>query len=58
MTAQDSDEIAYNDDKYVLIGDRTSGPFDPTQYGIRPDMIHTAFYRGYYRTYRSKGGAI
>ena len=51
MTAQISDTFLYNGDVYQLIGLHGSGLVTPTQFGMVPEMIHTACYRGFYATY-------
>lgn len=58
MTAQIPDEVLYKSRKYEIAGIAGSGLFDPADLGIKPDMMHTACYRGYYCTYKVRGGQL
>lgn len=51
MTAQISDKILFKGEEYSLIGTEGDNLFSPEQYGMQPEMIHTACYRGFYATY-------
>lgn len=51
MTAQISDTVLYHKKSCAIAGINGSGLFDPVQYGIKPAMISTACWRGYYCTY-------
>ena len=51
MTAQIPDTFIYNGDAYQLIGIQGHGLITPMQFGMVPEMIHTACYRGFYATY-------
>lgn len=51
MTAQIPDTIIYEGDKYELIGMAGGDLISPEQFGMEPEMISTACYRGYYATY-------
>lgn len=51
MTAQISDTVLYHKKSCAIAGINGSGLFDPVQYGIKPVMISTACWRGYYCTY-------
>ena len=52
MTAQILDTFLFKGDEYSLIG-MTEGCVlaSPEQFGMEPDEIHTACYRGFYATY-------
>jgi hypothetical protein len=51
MTAQISDSVLYRKKPRTIAGINGSGLFDPAEHGIRPVMISTACWRGYYCTY-------
>ena len=52
MTAQAMDQVRWQDRTWSLVGINGEGLFDPTALGIRPQMLHTAAWRGYICTYR------
>ena len=52
MTAQIEDDVLYKGEHYSLIGISGDELFSPEQYGMKPEMIHTACYRGFYATYK------
>lgn len=51
MTAQISDTFLFKGEEYELIGVAGGDLISPEQYGMRPMMMHTACYRGFYATY-------
>lgn len=51
MTAQISDTFLFNGDTYYLIGINGGSLASPEQFGMEPEMISTACYRGFYATY-------
>jgi len=51
MTAQISDTFIYKGDEYSLIGKTEGYLAFPEQFGMEPEMLHTACYRGFYATY-------
>ena len=51
MTAQITDTFLFKGDEYSLIGMSGGDPASPEQFGMQPEMIHTACYRGFYATY-------
>jgi hypothetical protein len=58
MTAQISDTFIFRGDKYSLIGIKGGGLITPEVFGMKPLMIHTACYRGYYATYELTNKAL
>lgn len=51
MTAQISDTFVFKGDEYSLIGMTEGDLASPEQFGMEPEMLHTACYRGFYATY-------
>ncbi|MBX3081541.1 MAG: hypothetical protein KF716_07870 [Anaerolineae bacterium] len=51
MTAQIPDNFIYRGEEYALVGKEGDGLLTPLDYGMRPVMIHTACYRGFYCAY-------
>lgn len=51
MTAQISDTFLFKGDGYSLIGMTDGALASPEQFGMEPEMLHTACYRGFYATY-------
>lgn len=51
MTAQISDTFLFKDDEYSLIGMNGSSLASPEQFGMKPEMMHTGCYRGFYAAY-------
>lgn len=51
MTAQISDTFLFKSDEYSLIGMTEGDLASPEQFGMKPKMLHTACYRGFYATY-------
>ncbi len=51
MTAQISDRFIFKGDEYSLIGMKGGDLASPEQFGMEPEMIHTACYRGFYASY-------
>lgn len=51
MTAQISDTFLFNGESYVLLGLTGSSLVSPEQFGMDPEMLHTACYRGFYASY-------
>jgi hypothetical protein len=58
MTAQMSDRFIFRGEEYVLVGTSGGELFSPQQYGMEPEMIHTACYRGFYATYELTDDAL
>ena len=58
MTAQIPDTFLFDGDEYSLIGIKGDGLASPNQFGMEPEMIHTARYRGFYATYELTTEAI
>jgi hypothetical protein len=58
MTGQISDTFLYNGDEYSLIGMNTANLFSPEQFGMEPEMMSTACYRGFYGTYELTAEAL
>lgn len=51
MTAQIPDRFIYRGEEYALVGKKGGGLLTPLDFGMRPVMIHTACYRGFYCAY-------
>jgi hypothetical protein len=51
MTAQIPDRFIYRGEEYSMVGKDGGGLLTPMDFGMRPVMIHTACYRGFYCTY-------
>lgn len=51
MTAQISDTFRFKGEEYLLIGMTEGVLASPEQFGMKPEMLHTACYRGFYSTY-------
>jgi hypothetical protein len=51
MTAQIPDAVVYRQESFSLIGLKGTGLITPEQFGIRPAMLHTGCYRGFYNLY-------
>jgi hypothetical protein len=51
MTGQIHDKVNYAGVEYDLVSLHGTGLFEPPAYGMLPQMIHTACWRGYYCTY-------
>ena len=58
MTAQISDTFLFRGDEYSLIGMNGGDLTSPEQFGMEPEMIHTACYRGFYSTYELMEDAL
>ncbi len=58
MTAQISDTFLYKGQEYFLIGIRGGELVCPEQFGMEPEMIITACYRGFYATYELTEDAL
>ena len=58
MTAQISETFLFKGDEYSLIGMRGGDLASPEQFGMKPEMIHTACYRGFYATYELTEDAL
>ena len=58
MTAQISDTFIFKGEGYALIGMTEGDLADPRKYGMEPEMIHTACYRGFYVTYELTEDAL
>jgi len=51
MTAQISDTFIFKGEQYSLIGMEGGDLISPEHFGMHPEMLHTACYRGFYATY-------
>jgi len=51
MTAQISDIIFYSNNQYSIVALEKELPFHPKNYGLEPQPVSTACYRGYYCEY-------
>jgi hypothetical protein len=51
MTAQIPDTFLFKGDEYCLIGMNGGNLASPEQFGMEPEEIHTACYRGFYASY-------
>lgn len=51
MTGQISDTFLFKGEKHSLIGMTRGDLASPEQFGMEPEMLHTACYRGFYATY-------
>jgi hypothetical protein len=51
MTAQIPDTFLFKDEAYSLIGMTEGNLASPEQFGMQPQMIHTACRRGFFATY-------
>ena len=51
MTAQIHDTFIFKREKYSLIGKKGDDLVSPEQFGMRPEMLSTCCYRGFYTTY-------
>lgn len=58
MTAQIPDTFLFNGEQYSLIGISGGDLVSPDQFGMEPEMLHTACYRGFYTTYELTGGIL
>lgn len=58
MTAQISDFVEYNNNKYAIVAIQNDWPFSPENYGITPIATSSANYRGYFCDYAIKEGAL
>lgn len=64
MTAQAEDYVTFKRTRYQLLGihakDREADQilFDPANFGLKPTMMSTGCYRGFYCTYRITGGRL
>jgi hypothetical protein len=51
MTAQIPDTFLYHGEEYELVALDGEGLIIPQDYGMKPDELHTACYRGFYSIY-------
>ncbi|MBD2616502.1 hypothetical protein H6G94_35690 [Nostoc punctiforme FACHB-252] len=51
MTSQIPDTFLYNGEEYQLVALAGEGLITPQDYGMQPQMLETACYRGFYSTY-------
>lgn len=58
MTAQIPDTFFFRGDPYSLIGIDGGNLVSPEQFGMEPQMIHTACYRGFFAKYELTEGAL
>lgn len=54
MTAQICDTFIFKGEQNSLIGMEGDDLISPEQFGMHPEMLHTACYRGFYATYELK----
>lgn len=52
MTSQIPDTFLYEGEEYELVGVDGEKLITPQDYGMNPEMLHTACYRGFYCTYQ------
>lgn len=52
MTAQITDTFIFKGKRFELIGIEGGELFSPDVFGMKPEMIHTACYSGFYATYK------
>lgn len=52
MTSQIPDKFIYNGEEYELVGVDGGELITPQDYGMEPEMLHTACYRGFYCKYK------
>lgn len=58
MTAQVPDKFLFKGEEYVLIGVKGGKLIFPEQFGMTPEMITTACYRGFHCNYELTGEAL
>ncbi len=58
MSSPTPDTLYYEGDRYCIIRRGDGGLFDPAQFGITTDMLHTGCYRGYLCTYEVAVGGL
>ena len=58
MTAQIPDTFLFKGDGYDLIGISGGDLASPEQFGMEPEMLHTACQRGFYATYELTGAGL
>lgn len=58
MTAQAMDRVRWRDRTWALVGIDGTALFDPGAFGIVPQMLHTAAWRGYICTYGVEGDRL
>lgn len=58
MTGQIPDTFIYNEDKFELVYLSGGDLITPKKYGMNPQMLHTACYRGFYSTYEIKNNQL
>jgi hypothetical protein len=58
MTGQIADTVLFSGEEYQIIGIAGKELFTPVDYGIYPEMLGTACYRGFFATYRIDGERI
>lgn len=51
MTSQIPDRFLYIGEQYTLVALDGEGLIKPQDYGMKPKMLHTGCYRGFYSTY-------
>src|SRR5512145_3212170 len=51
MTGQIHDKVLYEGTEYDLVSVNGEGLFEPSIYGLLPQMLHTACWRGFYCAY-------
>ena len=58
MTAQIADKFFFKGEEYSLIGLAGGELASPQQFGMTPEWVHTACYRGFYATYELTGDTL
>lgn len=58
MTAQIQDSFIYQAEEYALIGKNGGNLVIPDDFGMEPEMLHTACYRGFYLEYECTENTI
>ena len=51
MTGQIQDTFLYNGEKYELVAFKGGELITPQMYGMEPEALHTACWRGFFSTY-------
>jgi hypothetical protein len=58
MTAQTNDRVFYRKIRYSIAGVSGNGLFEPSDYGIQPEMLSTACWRGFKVVYEVRDSML
>jgi len=58
MTAPITDTCIFSGDRYAIIAADNGRLMSPDQFGMKPRMLHTACYRGFYATFKLSGKSL